>query len=95
MYLFSLHVSILTYMFVYYTLIYVKFCDFVTTVFTYFNLQFCSKFVLFYINYADCLRFSLLLHRADLLIFDCSYIHWMSSCIWIFSNTIKVEVYYG
>jgi hypothetical protein len=59
MYLIGLYVSIFAYMFVYYTLFYVKFCDFVTTVFIYFNLKFCSKFVLFYINYAilDCLSY--------------------------------------
>jgi hypothetical protein len=85
----------LAYMFAYCTLIYVKFCHFLTTVFTYFNLEFYSKFALFYTNYAVYLRLSLLLHGANLLIFDCPYIHWMNSCIWIFWNTIKVEVYYG
>jgi hypothetical protein len=26
------------------------------------------------------------------LFFDCTYIQWMNSCMWIFWNTIKVEV---
>jgi len=45
MYLFSLYVCIL-----YFMLSFI--CDFVAIIFTYFNLKFCSKFVLLYIQYA-------------------------------------------
>jgi hypothetical protein len=52
--------------------------DFETIVFNYFNLKFCSKFVLFYMNYTDCLLyymgpsdfyFWLFLHPLDELLY--------------------------
>jgi len=58
MYLFSLYVSVLAYMFVYYTSIYETFyLWFYNHCIYLFQFELCSKFVPFYINYAilDCL----------------------------------------
>ena len=65
-YLFNLYVCIL-----YFNLFWNCICNFVIIVVTYFNLKFCSKFVLFYINYSwlSILGLALLLHEAILLIF--------------------------
>jgi hypothetical protein len=82
------------YFIIHFTLLWSCFCKFLIIIFTYFNLQFCSKLVLFYINYSwlSTLELVLLLHGADLIIFDCSYIHWINFCALILEIIIKVPV---
>jgi hypothetical protein len=65
-YLFSLYVCIL-----YFNLFQSCICNFVIIVVTYFNWKFCSKFVIFYINYSclSTLGLAVLLYEADLIIF--------------------------
>ena len=64
-YLFTLYVCIL-----YFNLFWSCICNFVIIVVTYFTLKFCSKFVLFYINYSwlSVSGQALLVHGADLFI---------------------------
>ena len=66
--------------------LYLKSCNYLCL--TYFNLKFCSKFVLLII--LDYPRDRLVCcTQPTYLLFDCSYIHWMICILIFFLNAIK------